>query len=59
MTNTALMFHGERLLALRARLLGDTNQIEDDAWKDHAKTVSIPTDVEELGSDNTERETHA
>ncbi len=46
----------ERLLALRARLLGDTTQIEDDAWKDHAKTVSIPTDAEELGSDNAEQE---
>jgi DnaK suppressor protein len=53
---TDVTLHRAQLLALQARLLGDTTQIEDDAWKDHTKTVSIPTDVEELGSDNTEQE---
>jgi len=32
------------------------NQMEDDSLKDHSKTTSIPTDMEELGSDNTEQE---
>ena len=31
-------------------------KMEDDSLKDHAKTVSIPTDKEELGSDNAEQE---
>ena len=30
--------------------------MEDDSLKDHAKTISIPTDKEELGSDNAEQE---
>ena len=56
MTNTDLAIHREKLLALRASLLGDMTQIEDDALKDHSKTTSIPTDMEELGSDNAEQE---
>lgn len=56
MTNTDLTFHRERLLALRARLQGDTTQMEDDALKDHSKTTSIPTDMAELGSDNADQE---
>ena len=56
MTNTDLTLHRERLLALRARLRGDTTQMEDDALKDHAKTTSITTDVAELGSDNADQE---
>jgi DnaK suppressor protein len=56
MTNTDLALHREKLLALRASLLGDMTQIEDDALKDHSKTTSIPTDMEELGSDNAEQE---
>lgn len=56
MTNTDLTLHRERLLALRARLQGDTTQMEDDALKDHSKTTSIPTDMAELGSDNAEQE---
>ena len=43
-------------MALRASLLGDMTQMEDDALKDHAKTISIPTDREELGSDNADQE---
>jgi DnaK suppressor protein len=30
--------------------------MEDDSLKDHAKTISIPTDREELGSDNSDQE---
>jgi DnaK suppressor protein len=30
--------------------------IEDNSLKDHAKTISIPTDTEEVGSDNAEQE---
>ena len=56
MTNTDLKPNLEKLLALRAELLGDMTKMEDDSLKDHAKTISIPTDKEELGSDNAEQE---
>ena len=56
MTNTDLKPNLEKLLALRTELLGDMTKMEDDSLKDHAKTVSIPTDKEELGSDNAEQE---
>ena len=56
MTNTDLTIHREILLALRASLLGDMSHMEDDSLKDHAKTISIPTDKEELASDNAEQE---
>ena len=56
MTNTDLTLHREKLLALRASLLGDMTQMEDDSLKDHAKTISIPTDKEEIGSDNADQE---
>ena len=56
MTNTDLKQNLGRLLALRAELLGDMTKMEDDSLKDHAKTISIPTDKEELGSDNAEQE---
>ena len=56
MTNTNLTSYREKLLALRASLLGDMNQMEDDSLKDHAKTTSIPTDREELGSDDADQE---
>ena len=56
MTNTDLKLNLEKLLALRAKLLGDMTKMEDDSLKDHAKTISIPTDKEELGSDNAEQE---
>jgi len=56
MTNTDLKRNLEKLLALRAELLGDMTHMEDDSLQDHAKTVSIPTDKEELGSDNAEQE---
>jgi DnaK suppressor protein len=56
MTNTDLTLHRERLLALRAKLLGDMTQMEDDSLKDHAKTISIPTDQGELGTDKADQE---
>jgi DnaK suppressor protein len=56
MTNTELTLHREQILALRANLLGDMTQMEDDSLKDHAKTISIPTDMAEIGSDNADQE---
>jgi RNA polymerase-binding protein DksA len=56
MTNTELTLHRKILLALRATLLGDMTQMEDDSLKDHAKTISIPTDKEELASDDADQE---
>jgi DnaK suppressor protein len=56
MMNTDLKHNLENLLALRAELLGDMTKMEHDSLKDHAKTISIPTDREELGSDNAEQE---
>ena len=56
MTNTDIALHREKLLALRASLLGDMTQMEDDTLKDHRKTMSIPTDREEIGSDTTDQE---
>jgi DnaK suppressor protein len=56
MTSIDLTLHREKLLALRARLLGDMTQMEGDTLKDHCKTTSIPTDMEELGSDNADQE---
>ena len=56
MTNTDLTLHREKLLALRASLLGDVTQMGDDSLKDHSKITSIPTDREELGSDNADQE---
>ena len=56
MTKIDLTLYREKLLALRASLLGDMTQMEDDSLKDHSKTTSIPTDIEELGSDNADQE---
>ena len=56
MTTPDFTLHRERLVALRARLQGDTTQMEDDALTDHSKTTSIPTDMAELGSDNADQE---
>ena len=56
MTNSDLNRNLNKLLALRAELLGDMTKMENDSLKDHAKTISIPTDKEELGSDNAEQE---
>ncbi len=56
MTRPDFTLQRERLLALRARLQGDSTQMEDDAWKEHSKTISIPTDVAELGSDSADQD---
>ena len=56
MANSEWTLHRKKLLALRASLLGDMTQMEDDTLKDHQKTMSIPTDREELGSDTTDQE---
>ncbi len=54
--NADLKPNFEKLLTLRASLLGDMTHMEDDSLKDHAKTISIPTDREEIGSDNSDQE---
>ena len=56
MTNTDFTLHRQRLVALRARLQGESTQMEDDASNDHSKTASIPTDMAELGSENADQE---
>ncbi len=47
--------HLERLLALRARLRGDMNQMAANALME-AKSTSIPTDMAELGSEDFDQE---
>ena len=55
MTNTSI--HRERLLALRARLQGDTTQMENNALnKDRSTTTSMPNDMAELGTANFDQE---
>ncbi len=56
MTNTELTVHRDKLLALRASLLRDMTHMEDDSLQDHATTISIPTDKEEIGSDTSDQE---
>ena len=46
MKNKALAIHREKLLTLRTSLLGDMTHMEADSLRDHAKTISIPTDKE-------------
>ncbi len=54
---TAINGHRNALLLLRARLLGDMSQMEDNALnKDGSRTTSMPTSMAELGSDNSEQE---
>ena len=53
MTKGDSVLHRERLLALRARLLSDMTQMEDNVLnKDHSRTTSMA----ELGSDNSDQE---
>jgi DnaK suppressor protein len=57
MMNNDLTLHREQLLALRARLVGDMTQMEDNALnKDHSRTTSMPTSMAELASDNSDQE---
>jgi RNA polymerase-binding protein DksA len=57
MTKPAFTPHRQILLTLRARLQGDTTQMEDNALnKDHDKTTSMPIDQAELGTGNFDQE---
>jgi DnaK suppressor protein len=57
MTRRNGQFHRDNLLALRARLVGDMSQMEDNALnKDHSRTTSMPSSMAELGTDNTDQE---
>ena len=57
MTSTDLTLHRERLLALRARIQGDSTQMEDNALnKDHGRTTSMPNNMAEIGSGNFDQE---
>jgi DnaK suppressor protein len=57
MTNSHMALHRERLLALRARLRGDTTQMEDNALnRDHSGTTSMPNHMAELGTGNFDQE---
>ena len=57
MTNTDLTLQRERLLALRARIQGDTTQMEDNALnKDHNQVTSMPNHMAELGTGNFDQE---
>ena len=49
--------HRNTLLLLRARLVGDMSQMEDNALnKDRSRTTSMPSSMAELGSDNSDQE---
>ncbi len=57
MTKPDFTLHLARLLALRARLLGDVTQMEDNALnKDHSKITTMPTSMAELGTGNFDQE---
>ena len=57
MTNTDLRLQRKRLLALRARLQGDTTQMEDNALnKANNMVTSMPNHMAELGSGNFDQE---
>jgi DnaK suppressor protein len=53
MAPTRFGVYRERLFALRARLQGDMTQLADGVLsKDQATAASVPTDLAELGTDN-------
>ena len=54
MMTTDMAIHRGRLLALRATFLGDMTRMEEDALT--TKTISMPTDMEELGSEDADQE---
>jgi DnaK suppressor protein len=56
MATIDLTLYREKLEALRISLADDMTRMEDNSLADHAKTISIPTDKEELGSDNADQE---
>lgn len=55
MLTTNFTPHRQRLLALRARLRGDVNQMTDNTLFE-AKTTRMPNQMAELGSGNFEQE---
>ena len=52
---TTINGHRDTLLLLRARLLGDVNQMADAALKD-TNTVRMPSDMADVGTDAYEQE---
>src|SRR5208282_1948364 len=54
-TMTPINGHRNTLLLLRARLLGDMNQMEDTALKD-VNAVRMPSDMADIGTDAFEQE---
>ena len=55
MTERNGRFHRDSLLALRARLLGDVNQMADAALKG-SNAVRMPSDMADVGTDAYEQE---
>jgi DnaK suppressor protein len=56
MAKIDLATHRERLIALRARMHGEVNQMVDGALNETGKGNTSPTDLAELGSDNFSQE---
>lgn len=56
-TGNGKPLHRDKLFALRARLVGDMNQMADAALnKDRTHTARIPTDLADVGTDAFEQE---
>jgi DnaK suppressor protein len=55
MTEPNGRFHRDNLLALRARLLGDVNQMADAALKD-SNAVRMPSEMADIGTEAYEQE---
>jgi DnaK suppressor protein len=56
-TGNGKLLHRDKLLALRARLVGDMSQMADTALnKDRIHTIGIPSDMADVGTDAFEQE---
>lgn len=56
-TGNGELHHREKLLALRARLVGDMNQMADGALnKERLQVIRMPTDMAEIGTESFEQE---
>ena len=56
-TGNGELLHRDRLLALRARLVGDMNQMADAALnKDNVQVHRMPTDMADVGTEAFEQE---
>ena len=56
-TGNGELLHREKLLTLRARLVGDMNQMADAALnKDRIQTIRVPSDMADVGTDAFEQE---